>query len=320
MASLALVPGKTFISYAIVGLDSANYGTVWIQLLKDGRKIDEDETSASQSISGSFAGLLPQTTYQVYVYAEGKNGTSSWEDSKTETTTGEQTYAISVTVYFEDGSGDSCVPWSVESEPKTSTKTTDNVWVEIPDSTPEKSGYAFVHWQLKGYSQYTYSPGSRGEFTGDSTGQRTATLIAVWKKVNEITCTVHFDAGGGSGAPKDIPGKGFSEGDTGEVTINIPDAVPTKNGYEFINWKHSEYGTTYSAGKPAGFSASVWGTEHTLVAQWKRVRGGAIPYVWAYDAKLGKNRWHEATAYVWNGSEWKLADPYISNGSAWKPD
>lgn len=95
--------------------------------------------------------------------------------------------------------------------------------------TPTRSGYTFKGWSTVRNGSVVYAPGSVLSANGNRI------LYAVW---NEKTCTISFDANGGTGAPGSI-NKRYS------APATIPFTEPTRSGYVFRGW--SPYSTASSA-------------------------------------------------------------------------
>lgn len=99
---------------------------------------------------------------------------------------------------------------------------------------------------------------------GTYSDNASATLYAIWVQ-DRISCTVKFDANGGSNAPASIThwSKSYS---------TLPSVVPTRDGYEFQGWAASSTAlaqTWVSGGLYYNDSFSA-GATITLYAVWKR--------------------------------------------------
>ena len=119
-----------------------------------------------------------------------------------------------------------------------------NVDLTLSSTVPTRSGYDFVNW-FDGTDYY--SPG--GTYTANSP----ASLYAQWRRK---TYTVSYNANGGTGAPS-------AQTKTHGVDLTLSSTVPTRSGYDFVNWYDgTDYyspGGTYRANSPA-----------SLYAQWRR--------------------------------------------------
>ena len=97
----------------------------------------------------------------------------------------------------------------------------------LPEEVPIRKGYTFLGWsELKTASTPTYTTGSL--FTTDTS----TTLYAIWS-VNEYA--IHFNTNGSSDT---IPSIVADYGDT----IEIPDIVPTRPGFDFNGWAYEQDG------------------------------------------------------------------------------
>jgi uncharacterized repeat protein (TIGR02543 family) len=128
----------------------------------------------------------------------------------------------------------------------------------LPNSGPlAKSDYAFTGWNTKADGSGTsYDPGA-----SLTMGSTDVTLYAKWSLI--VTCTVTYDANGGTGSVPVDPAK-YLTGTT--VTVLAPEASLAKTGFVFTGWntKSDRSGKSYAAS--ATFimeSANV-----TLYAMW----------------------------------------------------
>lgn len=126
------------------------------------------------------------------------------------------------------------------------------------DYIPTKSGYIFDGWATTRGGSTSVSPG--GTYFVESS----AYLYAVWTKVvTEITYTLNYDAGLGTGAPSShtttVP-----EGVT--ATITLKTTQPTRSGYDFMGWS-DVYGATVALYQP-GATITLKSTSTTLYAVW----------------------------------------------------
>ena len=111
----------------------------------------------------------------------------------------------------------------------------------------QRTGYAFQYWTYSDeYDQeHIYRPGDR------VTPQRNMTLYAFWLRAYDVT----YNANGGTGAPS-------TQTKTHGVDLTLSSTVPTRSGYDFVNWYDgTDYyspGGLYTANSPA-----------SLYAQWR---------------------------------------------------
>ena len=117
--------------------------------------------------------------------------------------------------------------------------------------TPTRSGYTFNGW-------YTASSGGikAGNAGASYTPTASVTLYAQWTLNAPTSCTVTYNANGGSVSPAStsvIPGS----------ALNLP--TPTRSGYTFNGWYTASSGGTKAGNAGASYTptASV-----TLYAQW----------------------------------------------------
>jgi uncharacterized repeat protein (TIGR02543 family) len=108
-------------------------------------------------------------------------------------------------------------------------------------STPTRSGYKFIEWQLEGGTYDFNTP-----ITSD------ITLIAKWEKEETVQYTVTFDSNGGSKVVNKLVGSGEK--------VTKP-TNPIKSGYKFIAWLLND--------KEYDFNTPVTGNI-TLVAKWEQ--------------------------------------------------
>lgn len=122
---------------------------------------------------------------------------------------------------------------------------THGVTYTIPSTKPTKTGNTFQYWVND--LGNTYYPGGSYERNANTT------FSAVWK-LNEYT--ISYNANGGTGAPSE-------QTKTHGVDLTLSSVVPTRSGYDFVNWYDgTDYyspGGIYSANSPA-----------SLYAQWRR--------------------------------------------------
>ena len=102
--------------------------------------------------------------------------------------------------------------------------------VQIPYTTPTKSGYTFKGWATYSGGSVSYQPGEYYTLYGNST------LYAVWQSSGGTTqYYLNFNLQGGSGTFNTLYGV-YGE------RLFIPSSSPTKNGYTFQGWSTSSTG------------------------------------------------------------------------------
>lgn len=124
--------------------------------------------------------------------------------------------------------------------------------IVLSSTRPTRTGYTFLGWSTSSTATTaTYSP-------GQNIGTRSSSLplYAVWQ-IN--TYTISFDANEGEGAPEAVT-------KTYGIALTLPDAVPTRTGYDFLGWSTDSTATTatYQAGGSFTTNAVT-----TLYAVWR---------------------------------------------------
>ena len=125
----------------------------------------------------------------------------------------------------------------------------------IPKANLTRSGYWFLGWSTsQNATTATYKSGDKISVKKDTT------LYAVWKSSGTTTCTLTFNANGGTGAPAAITAAKDS-------TVTIPKATVTRDGYWFLGWATSKTATAaqYKSGNTMKLTANT-----TLYAVWKK--------------------------------------------------
>lgn len=122
--------------------------------------------------------------------------------------------------------------------------------LELSGVKPKRDGYTFLGWSTTNGGSAEYSPGATYKTNAP------LTLYAVWAR---NTFVITFNANGGENAPASISKK-YKE------DVTLPEAVPSKEHYNFVGWAKSQYATSadYSAGGNFTENASV-----TLYAVWE---------------------------------------------------
>lgn len=160
------------------------------------------------------------------------------------------TYAVKY-----NGNGSTAYPAS--NVPGQQTKTHGTA-LTLSSTKPTRTGFTFSGW--KDSEGTSYAAG--GKYTKD----KATTMSAQWK---EITYTVSFNAGGGSGQPA-------SQTKYYTSNLTLSTQKPTRTGYSFVNWKASN-GTTYNPGGTYSTNAAT-----TMTAQWSE-----LTYTVSYNANNG---------------------------------
>ena len=129
----------------------------------------------------------------------------------------------------------------------------------LSSTKPTKSGYKFVGWSTSSTAtSASYSAG--GTYAGNSA----LTLYAVWVQ-NTFTCTLHYDANGGTSAPAD-------QTHVQKITSTISSGKPTRHGYVFLGWSADKNATnaTYIANGRYSNDSFKDGDTITLYAVWTK--------------------------------------------------
>lgn len=151
--------------------------------------------------------------------------------------------------------------------------------VQIPYTTPTKSGYTFKGWATYSGGSVSYQPGEYYTIYSNTI------LYAIWGESTQY-CTITFNANGGTGAPAS------QQKVIGESTY-IPYAKPTRNGYTFLGWSTSKY--TSTADYQPGQAYTPYG-DMTFYAVWEQ----NVVKTWTitYNANGGENAPSPQTANV----------------------
>lgn len=131
----------------------------------------------------------------------------------------------------------------------------DYVNVKLTNTKPTRSGYTFLGWSTSSTAiSAQYQP---GEIISPG---KSITLYAVWQKnsVTPTTYTLTYDANSGKNPPASQTGNG-------SITLSI--AKPTRDGYTFKSWnsKADGTGTSYNPGATYNLTANT-----TLYAIWQK--------------------------------------------------
>lgn len=136
-------------------------------------------------------------------------------------------------------------------------------------------GYVCMGWSTSYGGDVEYEAGDRYE-------SRTvvSVLYAVWVEESKLTgYTVTFDAVGGDDAPEPL----FDENIDGYAVFDIPDSIPSRNGYVFMGWAISKDPSTavYSPGDSIRVDVAqtvlyaVWQCEDTVFSLSFQIGDGA---------------------------------------------
>lgn len=120
--------------------------------------------------------------------------------------------------------------------------------------------HTFSGWNTyieQGWNMYKANHEYAGGLTEQDGG--VVAIYAVWNPVGQIT--ISYKAEGGKGVPAD--GVAY----TGESDYRIPDTIPTRDNYTFVEWNTASDGTGHSY--KAGDSITAGSENITLYAIWK---------------------------------------------------
>lgn len=129
----------------------------------------------------------------------------------------------------------------------------------LSSTKPTRSGYTFQGWATSANGSVAYQAGDR--YGADSD----VTLYAVWK-ANAVTCTIAYNANGGSGAPS-------SQTHVKGNLTKLSNTKPTRTNYVFLGWSTSSTATsaTYLADGYYINNSITQGATITLYAVWVKV-------------------------------------------------
>ena len=130
----------------------------------------------------------------------------------------------------------------------------------IPDTVPVREGWVFLSWRSDTGSNY-----DPGDSITVYSSDRSVTLAATWMTAT-YTYTITFDDNGGTGGPDDL-----SYGPTSETahTFDIPDTVPTRQGFTFLRWESSELSRPVLPG--GALTVASDNPDITLSAVWEEI-------------------------------------------------
>jgi len=176
------------------------------------------------------------------------------------------TYTLTITYDANGGTG------APSAQSTTSTSTSYNFTVS--STIPTRSGYTFLGWSIT--ASATSSSTLPGTVDTIYTSYSTVTLYAVWQSIVPpiTTCTLLFDANGGSGAPASET----VTSSTQNYSFPIPYTVPTYSGHKFLGWS-----VTASATSPSKFPGEVTlistsNSTFTLYAVWEEITLNTISF------------------------------------------
>ena len=142
--------------------------------------------------------------------------------------------------------------------PSSQTKTSGTTLV-LSNAIPVKAGHTFQGWGTY-LTDATVDYAAGANYTANSS----INLYAIW---SPHTCTITYDANGGSGAPS-------SQSHTYGTVSKISNIKPIKDGYAFLGWSLKNYSTkaTWIAGGRFSYKGFADGDTIVLYAVWKKIK------------------------------------------------
>ena len=134
----------------------------------------------------------------------------------------------------------------------------------VADSVPAREGYEFRGWAKDGDTNDVYQARTTVVST---TPDEPLTMYAVWAEIK--TYTLLYDTTGGSNAPEVQACKSAN----GKCSFIISGVMPTRTGFEFLNWLHGE--DTYTEGMEIVVTESVT----IMIANWNPIYNFTLNYV-----------------------------------------
>ena len=129
--------------------------------------------------------------------------------------------------------------------------------IQIPNSTPSKTGYNFKGWSTSSTGSATYQPGGSYSWSAGNDD----TLYAIWEQIT-YDYDVVYSYSPGTYGPNNEQYHGET---TTQISKYVSDIVPSGySGYTFDYWQGSD-GKTYAPGAPITLSPGTT----TLTAVWK---------------------------------------------------
>lgn len=147
--------------------------------------------------------------------------------------------------------------------------------IQITDSIPTRSGYVFQElWRVQSgstsYVGYSFDSGQSSSGAGGWPGGYYK-LKAEWLKINSLT--LNYNANGGVFSNGKTTYQDYQESETATSFSIVIYNAPTREGYNFLNWKITsgpdKVNNTYSPGSRGTWSAND--TPYTLTAQWEEI-------------------------------------------------
>lgn len=224
-------------------------------------------SNVAYSPGGTYAGNSNMNLYAVWTQSGSSTPITPTTPSDPSTPSDTNATTYTVTYHANGGTG----------APSPQTKNAGEKII-ISSVEPTRSGYTFSGWALTSMSTYpSYTAG--GTYSKDAD----LDLYAIWLDGSSSgstpseprTCTVTYNANGGTGAPA-------AQSVTSGSKLTISSTIPRKSGYNFKGWGTQSWATSaaYSAGGTYTITSDM-----VLYAVWER--GGTYFYTVTFDANGG---------------------------------
>ena len=224
-------------------------------------------SNVAYSPGGTYAGNSNMNLYAVWTQNSTSTPSTPTTPSEPSTPSDPEVTTYTVTYHANGGSG----------APSPQIKNAGEKII-ISSVEPTRTGYTFSGWALTSTSTYpSYTAG--GTYSKDAD----LDLYAIWLNGSSSestpseprTCTVTYNANGGSGAPA-------SQSVTPGSKLTLSSTIPRKSGYNFKGWATKSWATSaaYSAGGTYTIMSNM-----VLYAVWER--GGTYFYTVTFDANGG---------------------------------
>lgn len=193
-------------------------------------------TSATYSAGGSYTANAAATLYAV------------WASNSV------------CTITFNANGGDDNLPDAVTYTVGTT--------ITLSTTTPSRSGYVFSGWSTSSTAtSATYSAG--GSYKNSSAADGNVIILyAVW---TSATCTINYDANGGTNAPS-------SQTHYGGAETTLSPFIPYKEGYYFVGWATSSFTSNAEYAREDAYSNTDFtqGDTITLYAVYRKAIDGIL--------------------------------------------
>lgn len=167
--------------------------------------------------------------------------------------------------------------------------------IEITELVPTRSGYVFNDkWRVQSGSTSqvgsSFPPGQSSAGAGGWPGGYYK-LKAEWLKINSLT--LNYNANGGVFSNGKTTYQDYQESETATSFAIVIYNAPTREGYNFLNWKVTsgpdKVNNTYLPGARGTWSAND--TPYTLIAQWEEIPSYKITFTFTTNG----GKWADGT-------------------------